>query len=466
MLIRSKMADLKVKIDTYKGFPIAQSILAHVPRIQDLDLEGAPSHLEDLFRSLPKTAPRLQSLKVKNKDTRSTCKLPKELFSQADRLKSIDILGCDIDWAHHLTGKNSLTVLRLKDVPNTSSLSAAQFLETFAQMGSLEILDLRNALPVIEAPHAVQSRPRACLPYLQELYLSCPPEQIVFFLKHVDIPPEIILDITSTGPSNASFARVLAAVSSVLSSDENSAHIIRSLACHQSFGVSLSGYSCLEKERKSRSPERTASRTKTTVLSLSLTLDAGGTTEREELWANVFSQLPLSNIVEANIFRNLYLTCDIMAKTLGKLPHLASLSLTDSFPGVAKMLRETQSDYNGDSSLALLPPKLAFPELRTLTLCQFSFDQVDDLPLDSLLQSLIWRYEFGAEIEKLDLQDCFRLDEDDVDLLREVVVDVFWDGVEQGYTDDEEDSDDYNDSYDENYYDDPYYSDDYFGYFW
>lgn len=44
---------------------------------------------------------------------------------------------------------------------------------------------------------------------------------------------------------------------------------------------------------------------------------------------------------------------------------------------------------------------------------------------------LIQRYECGAEIQKLSLDDCCRIDKSDVCKLRYLIVEVDWDGREE-----------------------------------
>ena len=67
-----------------------------------------------------------------------------------------------------------------------------------------------------------------------------------------------------------------------------------------------------------------------------------------------------------------------------------------------------------------------------------------DIDLKLLQNCLIQRYECGAEIQKLGLDDCYRITESDVEELKNIVVDVELDNREQHvvYTENEEDSDD------------------------
>jgi len=59
----------------------------------------------------------------------------------------------------------------------------------------------------------------------------------------------------------------------------------------------------------------------------------------------------------------------------------------------------------------------------------------DSISVDGLMDILMERYERNAGIQALQLEDCHNILEDDVESLREIVVDVDWDGIEQGFSD-------------------------------
>lgn len=80
--------------------------------------------------------------------------------------------------------------------------------------------------------------------------------------------------------------------------------------------------------------------------------------------------------------------------------------------------------------------RLFFPALRNLILEDTDFAEP---VLDSLETALMERCERKQELWTLTLQDCSRLRPEDVLRLEDVVVDVKWDGLELGFTDDESD---------------------------
>ena len=78
---------------------------------------------------------------------------------------------------------------------------------------------------------------------------------------------------------------------------------------------------------------------------------------------------------------------------------------------------------------------VSFPKLCYIHLERTDFFVTCECPLstsvDMLLDYLMERCERNAEIQTLRLDDCFYLSSDDVERLKEVVVDVIWDGLEQ-----------------------------------
>jgi len=89
-------------------------------------------------------------------------------------------------------------------------------------------------------------------------------------------------------------------------------------------------------------------------------------------------------------------------------------------------------------------PAFNFPQLRTLILEATNFNESNEgISLDKLLDCLMMRCEYKAEIHELRLDDCSYVLYDDIELLKEIVAEVQWDGIEQGFTDDEVDEDAY-----------------------
>nr|GAT59796.1 predicted protein [Mycena chlorophos] len=87
----------------------------------------------------------------------------------------------------------------------------------------------------------------------------------------------------------------------------------------------------------------------------------------------------------------------------------------------------------------MLSGGLFFPALRRLEIEGTAFD---DGYLGRLETMLMARCERRQEISRLELFDCTRLRAEEVALLRDIVVDVVWDGLEEGFTESEDSYDD------------------------
>lgn len=70
------------------------------------------------------------------------------------------------------------------------------------------------------------------------------------------------------------------------------------------------------------------------------------------------------------------------------------------------------------------------PNLHTFQLHQVHFQQRCDYPdfTYALRDCLMLRYEYGVEIGSLEVKECIKVDEGDIDL-REIVVSASWDGI-------------------------------------
>ena len=79
-----------------------------------------------------------------------------------------------------------------------------------------------------------------------------------------------------------------------------------------------------------------------------------------------------------------------------------------------------------------------FPKLRYIHLIGTDFFVTSSrkISIDMLLDYLMERCERNAEVQTLSLDDCNHISSDDIERLREIVVDVIWDGVE-GMADDD-----------------------------
>ncbi|KAF9564268.1 hypothetical protein CPC08DRAFT_705445 [Agrocybe pediades] len=167
---------------------------------------------------------------------------------------------------------------------------------------------------------------------------------------------------------------------------------------------------------------------------LKLTIFSASSSPRDALWINACAILPLTWV------RTVYWSClpTISAETInscfGTLQNLNCMLFRCTYPDFYKILRATLPSPEGTC------PKSVFPELRMITLNDFVLYGEH---LSNLIDLLIQRYEGGSEVQRLVLLNCLGVDDEEIDLLREVVVDVFWDGTVRKLDGNQVDMDDY-----------------------
>ena len=82
---------------------------------------------------------------------------------------------------------------------------------------------------------------------------------------------------------------------------------------------------------------------------------------------------------------------------------------------------------------------VSFPKLRYMCLEVIDFGPT---LTNVLLDRLMERYERNAEVKVLHLDCCYCISSDDIKKLKEIVVDVIWDGLEQEFSTDHDSEED------------------------
>jgi hypothetical protein len=197
----------------------------------------------------------------------------------------------------------------------------------------------------------------------------------------------------------------------------------------------------------------------------------------------VCKALPLAHLTSLHMCHLDGIGKDVWLNTFGALPKLRNVRVQgNSVHGliealVAEVNEKQQADLAAVGRQPSLrrkkivaPPSVFFPGLHYLVLDETDFDENEQSLLDPLINCLMERCERKAEVRELILVQCSHLEDSDVELLEEIVVDVGWDGIVQGFSDSEEDEEDEENYYDhDGYYghqdfdsdDDDYYGDDY-----
>ena len=123
-----------------------------------------------------------------------------------------------------------------------------------------------------------------------------------------------------------------------------------------------------------------------------------------------------------------------MTDTLGSLPALSYIRI-ERESGISFV----NALYPNSESVDAEYFPLYFRNLESISLSvMFESDNkltesVYDVDSELLQDCLIQRYECGAEIQQLTLYKCHRLDDYGVQELENIVVDIEWDGVVQGF---------------------------------
>jgi len=138
-----------------------------------------------------------------------------------------------------------------------------------------------------------------------------------------------------------------------------------------------------------------------------------------------------------------YIDSQTWVKTFGKLPLLERVCLESHAPQshaphsfLEAMVYKTDTAEKSKTSYH----NISFPNLRYIHLEGVDFFPKSSMSLsvNMLLDCLMERCERNAEIQVLRLDDCYFIASDEVEKLKEIVVDVIWDGVQQKVSEDSE----------------------------
>ena len=119
-------------------------------------------------------------------------------------------------------------------------------------------------------------------------------------------------------------------------------------------------------------------------------------------------------------------------KTFGKLPLLERVLCVQSYSTHSFFEALVYKTEAADRSKTAYR-SVSFPKLRYIHMESITFDRTtrESISVDMLLDYLMERCERNAGVQVLRLKDCYYILSDDVERLKEIVVDVIWDGVEQ-----------------------------------
>lgn len=465
MIKRSKMASLIIKADltwvTPKILESVQIALRHSSRIHELALIASSTTLDKLFNKSPINLPNLRSLSLavprKERFDISFGYILPETILDGDfpYLRRLELTKCNVSWDSSLL--NNLTHLKICDVSSVARSTTSQVLDALERMTTLEVLDLHEALPLVP-DEVVQPLPVdrvVAFPRLSHIAISSSVPECANLLQRISIPDiaTIKLICKGTDTSDHDFSTILDILprlgGATHPSSDNKAfgkplHILHvQNAMPTSLLVQGWSVSPTSKDIIPRSPPR---------IDLQLIWPRYDPSVLEGVMSTACRSLPLSHLRCLRLSHLDNVTSSTWADTFGRLSKLHVLhviansphSLIDALCGVCAVdtPKPTTSPILRKRKSTI--PTINFPSLQTLILEAANFNDVHEgMSLNRLRDCLMKRCEYRAEVHELRLDDCSYLLDEDIELLKEIVVDVGWDGLEQGFTDDEADEDVY-----------------------
>ena len=444
MLKRSKMAPLIIKADltylTPKMVDAVQMALQHVSRIRELHLTASKATMEKLIDNLNEPAPLLQSLCLSNPryshfllDDGYT--LPVNLFEHGrHHLQRLELVKCNVKWDSPLL--NGLIHVKLHKTSTMSRPSIAQLLGALERMPRLETLDMEDSLPFLsdDASATYDSGRVVNLSCLSLLRLSSGTLEIAFLLRHLSYPPTTSLNLRCLAEPSTdyNFSCIFPAISFIGSGSEGSkplqSLIILSMSPKSIRIAAWTASGCTDE----------------TTSAPQIDLELHWYTIREDraetVMVEVCNSLPLSRLRTLSVYHLVQVAKNSWLNPFGRLASLRSVHVRGPAAfGLALALSAEMSKDEGGQQLQ--GKTVFFPTLRKLLIedTDFGDEMRTENFFEDLLDCLMDRCESKAEIRELHLVECSRISEAEVALLKELVVDVVWDGIEQSPEDEDED---------------------------
>ncbi|KAF7302662.1 F-box domain-containing protein [Mycena chlorophos] len=449
-------------------WPAFRSALSNPSRIRELSVTAIAAmtaeQTQELF-GLAESAPYLTHLSLSapsRYDSPSHALLPTTFLNgDAPRLRTLQLEKVNIDWDSTLMSSN-ITELALRHVNVGSVL---ELVAALGRMPQLESILLDDTFPL---PDTVSSsRPSTTTPLIQlkSLHLNASSTtglaSITDVLERLSYPLDTKITITCCTPSKTAseiFARLLRNLPTVDTSESCRLRALHLVGTSLSLAVLASSW----KHVTSSLAAGWCTSRGSALLDVSIRLLDANQSAIDEMAVLLGKSLPIQDLRQLSVsglglssvrswihggfgdfkcLKSVRLSresLDAFISAAGEDVVVDGVKQTPAAPAV-RLEPPRRSSRRLHPQLEMLSGGLFFPALRHLEIEGTDFD---DENLGRLETMLMARCERRQEISRLELFDCTRLRADDVALLRDIVVDVVWDGLEQGFTDSEDSYDD------------------------
>ncbi|KAF5371005.1 hypothetical protein D9615_009994 [Tricholomella constricta] len=329
------------------------------------------------------------------------------------------------------------------------------------RMPALEVLDFQDALPLSPGAGTSDSLPDRLIDLAQLAYLaiaSTVPE-CVNLVRRISIPAStrIYLSCSGTEATGNDFSGIMKIISNPRGASYHAEDnvgmperkTIRVLHVQHEAPVSL----VVHGWTNPLLPSEAHVRTTMPDIQLNLSWHYSPQTKVDVIATTICKAIPIAHLRSLRLSHVTGITKRTWTNTFGFLPKLHSVHIAgESARTFIAALREEVSMEAQVSPGGMLGvkrpglrrrrsavPAVNFPHLKSLTIEDASFEEHAPVsnPFDNLQNCLMERSERKADIQELHLRECSHLYEENVDRLREIVAEVDWDEVEQGFSDDE-----------------------------
>jgi hypothetical protein len=420
MLDRSKMVPLIIKADVPGPIPnqidAIHLALQHFPRIRELRLAASLDGMEKLLNPIDKPAPLLQSLclslsEFNHRTDRYT--LPEKLFvGDSHHLQRLELTHCNISCESPLLC--GLVHLKLYETFNVQP-TMMQLLDALEKMPLLQTLDLTCEFP--SASNASPEIKRVVhLSHLTSLRLTSTTLERVYFLNHISYPATTSLALFCELDNST----VIDAISSVWNGKDGSI-LLRALL--------IDDRSILCSNLKGWTASRRTDEYPSEPAQIDLRLQWFDLNPKTII--DVRNALALTNL------RTLFVYCKFSKATwLNAFGHLTSLRSIHVHGPSAFAFISALSIGSENSQMGNDTKEIFLPGLHGIWLEGACFEDPHDF-FNNLQDCLMSRCHWNVEVRELHLLGCYQLDRDQVELLKEIVVDVDW--VQEESEDERED---------------------------